>query len=65
MQARFENLFNGDPILGETTNRFMNENWQEIFNELKGSIFDAFSLITQTMLNDMWSHHDYKDLFLH
>lgn len=64
MHATFENLFNGDRTLGEATNRFMNENWQVIFDEMKGSIFDAFSLITQTMLNDMWSHHDYKDLFL-
>jgi len=64
MQAYFGNLFNGDRLLGETTNRFLNENWKDIFNEIKGSIFDAFSLITQSMLNSMWSHHDYKRLFL-
>lgn len=64
MQTNFANLFNGDRVLGETTNRFLNENWKDIFNEIKGSIFDAFSLITQSMLNSMWSHHDYKRLFL-
>lgn len=63
MYAYFDNLFNGDRILGETTNRFLNENWLDIFNELKGSIFDAFSLITQGMLNNMWAHHDYSQLF--
>lgn len=63
MIANFENLYNGDRLLGEATNRFLNENWQDIFNELKGSIFDAFSLITQGMLNNMWSHHDYSHLF--
>lgn len=64
MYSVFDNLFNGDQLLAETTNRFMNENWREIFHEMKGPIFDAYSLITQTMLNAMWSHHDYKDLFL-
>lgn len=63
MQAHFENLFNGDKALGETTNRFLNEEWQTIFNEIKGSIFDAFSLITQAQLNNMWSHHDYSQMF--
>ncbi|XP_055327033.1 protein takeout-like [Sitodiplosis mosellana] len=63
MQAYFGNLFNGNPELGESTNRFMNENWQDIFNEIKGSIFDAFSLIMQTMMNNMWAHHDYKEMF--
>lgn len=64
MQTHFGNLFNGDKQLGETTNRFLNENWQDIFNEIKGSIFDAFSLIAQSMLNNMWAHHDYRHLFL-
>lgn len=64
MVAQFGNLFNGDKVLGETTNRFLNDNWQDIFNEIKGSIFDAFSLITQTMLNNMFAHHDYNHLFL-
>lgn len=64
MIAQFGNLFNGDKVLGETTNRFLNDNWQDIFNEIKGSIFDAFSLITQTMLNNMFAHHDYNHLFL-
>lgn len=64
MRAHFGNLFNGDKMLGETTNHFLNENWQDIFNEIKGSIFDAFSLIAQSMLNNMFAHHDYNDLFL-
>ena len=26
----FTNLFNGNKVLGETTNRFFNENWKQI-----------------------------------
>jgi len=63
MQAHFSNLFNGNKELGDTTNQFLNANWQDIFNEIKGSIFDAFSLITQSMLNNMWAHHDYNHMF--
>ncbi|XP_031638094.1 protein takeout-like [Contarinia nasturtii] len=63
MQAYFGNLFGGNPALGEGTNRFLNENWQDIFNEIKESIFDAFSLIIQTHLNNMWAHHNYLQMF--
>lgn len=64
MHAHLSNLYNGDKALGDSTNQFLNENWQDIFKEIKGSIFEAFSLIMQTMLNNMWAHHDYKDMFL-
>lgn len=31
---RFDNLFNGDKLLGNTMNRFMNDNWQLVFDGL-------------------------------
>ncbi|KAF4528888.1 hypothetical protein B566_EDAN017381 [Ephemera danica] len=31
----FENLFNGNKQLGDTTNRFFNENWRDIVNEIR------------------------------
>lgn len=63
MHAYFGNLYNGDKALGETTNLFLNDNWRDIYNEIKGSIFDAFSLIMQSMLNNLFAHHDYNHLF--
>lgn len=63
MQAHLGNLYNGDKALGDSTNQFLNENWQDIFNEIKQAIFDAFSLIAQTMLNNLFAHHNYRDLF--
>lgn len=41
----FENLFNGDRLLGNQMNRFMNENWELIFNELKGGYEETLRLI--------------------
>lgn len=31
VKLRFDNLFNGDKLLGETMNRFMNDNWEPVF----------------------------------
>lgn len=59
----FGNLYNGDRTLGETTNAFLNENWQEIFGELKGSIFEAFTLISQTLLDNVFGKVPYRELF--
>jgi Haemolymph juvenile hormone binding protein (JHBP) len=29
---RFDNLFNGDKLLGDTMNKFMNDNWDPVFS---------------------------------
>lgn len=62
--TNFENLYNGDRALSDSTNHFLNENWQEIFSELKGSIFEAFTLITQSLLNNIFQKVPYRELFL-
>lgn len=58
-----DNLYNGDRALGESTNLFLNENWKEIFDELKQSIFDAFTLIVQNLLNNVFNKVPYAELF--
>lgn len=64
MHTYLSNLYNGDQALGESTNQFLNENWQDIFDEIKTAIFDAFSLIIQSTLNNVFARHDYyRDLF--
>lgn len=63
MHTVLTNLYNGDRALGDSTNQFLNENWQDIFNEIKQAIFDAFSLIIESTLNNVFSRHDYLDLF--
>lgn len=47
--VRFDNLFNGEEKLGETMNKFLNENWKEAFEAYKhlpeeamGSVFTGF-----------------------
>lgn len=61
--TNFEHLYNGDKALGDSTNLFLNENWTEIYNELKSLIFDAFTLIIQNTLVNVFKKIPYKDLF--
>lgn len=60
----FENLFNGDKLLGDNMNRFLNENWQDILNELKPSVVEAFASIISNIVNSVFSKVSYDDIFL-
>ncbi|XP_065169909.1 protein takeout-like [Atheta coriaria] len=44
---QFKNLFNGDDRLGPEMNRFLNENWKEVFGEVQLAIEQtaAFSIV--------------------
>lgn len=58
------NLFNGDRLLGDTTNRFLNENWSEILNELKPVLRAAIGDIISGVISPVFSKFSYDDLFL-
>lgn len=60
---KLDNLYKGDKLLGDSTNLFLNENWKEIFPEVSGSIFDAFSQIIGNILRQVFAKVPYKDLF--
>ncbi|XP_059622686.1 protein takeout-like [Phlebotomus argentipes] len=60
----FENLFNGDKVLGENMNRFMNENWELIFNELKGGYEDTFSYVFKDVTNKIFTKVPMNKIFL-
>ncbi|KAK9506969.1 hypothetical protein O3M35_008808 [Rhynocoris fuscipes] len=55
MHVQFDNLFNGDKALGESTNAFLNQNWKEILNELKPSISKAFGSGYKEISNRIFS----------
>lgn len=59
----FKNLYKGDKLLGDSTNKFLNENWSDIFNEIKSSIFDAFTLIAENVMRNVFNKVPYNDLF--
>jgi len=51
---QLENLFNGDKVLGPTTNTLLNENWKEVVGELAppvvNAIRDGFQRATEAFL---------------
>lgn len=57
------NLYNGDKVLGDATNLFLNENWSDVFNEINKSVFEAFAKIVENVLNNIFQKVPYDDLF--
>lgn len=63
LYTKLDNLYNGDKLLGDATNSFLNENWEDVFNELKKSVFEAFAQIVENVLNNIFQKIPYDDLF--
>lgn len=60
----FDNLFNGDQALSDSTNRFLNENWKEILRELKPVLTEAIGGIYKAIGDPIFRKFPYEDLFL-
>jgi len=60
----FENLFNGNKLLGTTANQFFNENWMHILNEMKQVLGSSIGNIVKKALNPVFATYAYADLFL-
>lgn len=59
----FENLFN-DKLLSETMNRFLNENWEIAFNELKIGYSKSFGKIFKEISNRIFTKVPFNQIFL-
>lgn len=60
---RFDNLYNGNQLLSDGTNVFLNENWQDIFKEIQNSVFDAFAQIVENVMANVFNKIPYDELF--
>lgn len=63
LHIRLDNLFNGNKALGDTMNQFLNDNWSEIYDELKQGVFDALGSIFTNLLNNVFLRIPYDQLF--
>lgn len=63
MYLYMENLFNGDKLLGDTTNQFLNENWRDIFNELQPAMLKAIGIMNLGVAKPVFDEVPYADLF--
>ncbi|KAI8120734.1 Protein takeout [Lucilia cuprina] len=64
MIYKVENLFNGDKALGDNMNLFLNENWKEIYAEVRVSISNAFGDIFKDVVNNVFSKYPYEKYFI-
>lgn len=63
VSLRFDNLFNGDSILGEQMNKFLNENSNLLFKELQGPYEESFGLVFRKITNDIFTRVPMNKLF--
>lgn len=59
----FTNLFNGNEQLGMNMNKFINENWREILDDLKMTIVDGFGNVFSTIINHVLNNFSYLEMF--
>uniref|UniRef100_A0A1A9WGV7 Haemolymph juvenile hormone binding protein n=1 Tax=Glossina brevipalpis TaxID=37001 RepID=A0A1A9WGV7_9MUSC len=59
----FENLFNGDKALGDNMNKFLNENWKDIFDETKDSISKEFGVVVKHVIEQVFAKYPYAKYF--
>lgn len=61
---QFENLFQGDKVLGQTMNQFMNENWKAVFNGLAPDYEKFFGAKFKDVANNVFNNVPMKMIFL-
>lgn len=60
----FDNLFNGNQLLSQTTNQFLNDNWMEIYKEMKAPVVKAIKDAIVNLMNSLFRKVPYKKVFL-
>lgn len=64
LNIKLENLFRGDKALGDNMNQFLNQNWKEIYQELKPAITFAVEEILKGIINRIFLKIPYNEIFL-
>lgn len=59
-----DNLFNGDKVLGEQTNKFLDENWKDIDKDLGPAISETIAQICVQIASAFFERIPYNELFL-
>ncbi|XP_015514386.1 protein takeout [Neodiprion lecontei] len=62
MKLNFSNLFNGNKELGDNMNKFLNENWSQVYDELRHSFQNAFALTIADLTHRFFAQVPYDSL---
>lgn len=61
---QFEDLFNGDKVLGENMNRFMNQNWKPVFQNIIPEYEKFFGEKFKSLANNVFQTVPMNQIFL-
>ncbi|XP_055374542.1 protein takeout-like [Condylostylus longicornis] len=64
IETRLDNLFNGDKLLGENMNRFLNENWSDVWEELAPNVNTALADVVTNILTQVFDTLSYDEFYL-
>ncbi|KAJ3618228.1 hypothetical protein MTP99_006249 [Tenebrio molitor] len=59
----FENLFNGDKQLGDNVNQVINDNWKEVFDDVKSSYIQVINRVCTELLNNFFGKVSVEEAF--
>lgn len=57
-----QNLFNGDKELGDNLNKFLNENWMDIYLEIRPGVLRGFENAYIGFIKNLFASHPYSEL---
>ncbi|XP_026275999.2 protein takeout-like isoform X2 [Frankliniella occidentalis] len=63
MELQLDNLFGGDPRLGTTMNRVLNDNWELVYNEIGSSFEIAYAEVVRQHARSLFLHVPLDELF--
>lgn len=63
MYFRLANLFNGDRLLGDTTNRFLNENWRDVYSELRPAVSKSIADMNKSVVKPVFDKIPFAELY--
>lgn len=62
--VKFENLLGNDPVIAQTIDRFLSENFFLIFDQFHDTLFDVISNMTREIIQNIFNKIPYDDFFL-
>lgn len=63
LYTNLENLFNGDRLLGPQTNKFLNENWEELSKDVGPSVTGALAEVIYSLTKNVCQLVPYNEIF--
>jgi len=63
-QFRFDNLFNGNKLLGDNMNQVMNDNWEDLYKDVRSGYEDVIGAALQNYANKLFSRVPFDQIFL-